>query len=144
MRNPAEKYTGQNLDLPAHSLPYPTSRLSASISLVDTAREIERAHESIARQTHAQLKLIAEQIRYLQAQAQRIVSDAEANLELHRARCSFRRVPGHAYHLYEKDDGRFFSLLSPNDYGGSPPHRYLGSYRLEADDSWTPLGHDSD
>jgi len=28
-------------------------------------------------------------------------------------------------------------MLSPTDWGGSTPHAYLGSYRLESDYSWT-------
>jgi hypothetical protein len=28
--------------------------------------------------------------------------------------------------------------LSPTDWGDSAPHRFVGSYRLEADMSWTP------
>jgi hypothetical protein len=29
-------------------------------------------------------------------------------------------------------------MLSPGDWRGQPPDPYLGSYRLEADLSWTP------
>ena len=29
-------------------------------------------------------------------------------------------------------------MLSPADWRGEPPHPFLGSYRLEADYSWTP------
>jgi hypothetical protein len=28
-------------------------------------------------------------------------------------------------------------MLSPQDWRGSPPHEFLGSYRLEQDWSWT-------
>lgn len=139
MRNPLQKYSGDNVASEGRASPYPTHRLAGEVSLVDTAREIERAHESIARQTHAQLGLIAEQIRHLQEQAKRIVAEADENLKLHQARCSFRRLPGQAYHLYQKDSVTFFSLLSPDDYGGAPPHHYLGTYRLESDDSFTLL-----
>lgn len=135
----SHKYQGPNLTLPERASPYPTARGNSAITLVDTAREIERAGESLAHQTNAQLRLIAEQIRWLQEQAQRIVHEAERNLELHRARCSFRRVPGNTYHLYRSENGTFFSLLSPADYGGAPPHEFLGSYRLEPDDTWTEL-----
>ena len=51
---------------------------------------------------------------------------------------SFRRARGSVYHLYRNDaDALCFSLLSPSDHGGDPPNEYLGSYRLEEDDSWT-------
>ncbi len=39
---------------------------------------------------------------------------------------------------HRKPDGQtFFSMLSPADWGGRPPQEHLGSYRLEADYSWT-------
>jgi hypothetical protein len=31
-------------------------------------------------------------------------------------------------------------MLSPEDWNGRPPKRFLGSYRLESDMSWTPAG----
>lgn len=139
-RDDTAKYTGPNLPVPARASPYPTSRLAPPTTLVDHAREIERAGVSLALQTNAQLRLIAEQIRFLQEQARRIVEQAELHLSLHRVPVSFRREPGHVYHLYRNAAGALlFSLLSPSDYGGEPPHEYQGSYRLEHDDSWTPI-----
>jgi hypothetical protein len=29
-------------------------------------------------------------------------------------------------------------MLSPTEWGGACPHKFLGSYRLEYDHSWTP------
>ena len=38
------------------------------------------------------------------------------------------------------DNGeRYFSMLSPEDWRGAPPHRFEGSYALEADMRWTPV-----
>jgi hypothetical protein len=137
-----KKYSGPNLAVPPRLSPYPTSRLARATTLVDHAREIERAGASLAHQTNAQLRLIAEQIRFLQEQARRIVEQADVHLKLHRIPCSFRRLPGNVYHVYQKEDGPAFSLLSPDDYGGEPPHPYAGSYRLEDDDSWTRMDDD--
>lgn len=133
------KYQGPNVTLPERASPYPTTRNTSAISLVDTVREIERAGASLAHQTDAQLRLIAEQIRWLQEKARRVVEQAEQNLLLHRARCSFRKLAGNTYHLYRTGDATFFSLLSPDDYGGNPPHEFVGSFRLEPDDTWTRL-----
>ena len=59
---------------------------------------------------------------------------------MHRAEASFKRIPGKVYHLYRRPDGsRYWSLLSPEEWGGKPPHAFVGSYRLEADQSFTPL-----
>ncbi len=125
---------------PDREAPYPISRLGAPISLVDAAREIERADQLIASTASAKLDVIAAQMRALRAQAEEVLREASHNAELHRAEARFVRRPGSTYHLYEKDDGRrYWSLLSPDEWRGSTPHAYVGSFRLEADQSWTPL-----
>ncbi len=136
----SRKHSGPNHLGPAHSSPYPTHRLSAAISLVDTAKEIEAASAAVAHQTNAQLRLIADQIRHLQDQAQAVMEKAKADLALHQAECNLRKIPGKTYHLYRRPSGHsFFSLLSPEDHQGQPPHTFVGSFRLEADQTWTPL-----
>ena len=43
-------------------------------------------------------------------------------------------------HLYERDDGEaYFSLLSPEDWNGQNPHKYLGSFRMNVDRSFEQL-----
>lgn len=85
-----------------------------------------------------QLQVIAEQIRALQDQARALMTRAEVNAKLHRSACNLKKRPGHVYHLYRRsDDDLYFSLLSPMEWGGQPPHPYEGSYRLELDLSFT-------
>lgn len=119
--------------------PYPTSRLAPAFGLVDLATELEQAELAISGQTHAQLELIAQQIRHLQAQAREVLEQADRDRRLHEARCSFRKVPGQTYYLYRRgDSGELqFLRLSPDDWGGNPPHEYLGAWRLEADQRWS-------
>ena len=75
----------------------------------------------------------------LLTQAQDILETAKRDTQLHHAACNFNKVPGTTYHLYERSDGTaYFSMLSPSDWGNSCPHKFLGSYRLEYDHSWTP------
>ena len=119
---------------------HPTSRLSPPIELETLAREIARADEMLAARTGAQLQVIAEQLRSLQAQAREILEEARRQTDLNHAHCPCTKVPGRVYHLYRHGDGRLqFSLLSPADWGDRPPHAYAGAFRLEADLSWTPL-----
>lgn len=135
-----KKHNGDNHQGPARTSPYGLSTLSPPITLVDTAREIEKADEVIGTVVGGKLKVIADQIRALQAHAQEVLNDAQRDLRLHRASCSFVRRPGHLYHLYEKRDGSLaWSMLSPEDWGARCPHEYQGSYRLEADQTWTPV-----
>lgn len=71
-------------------------------------------------------------------QAREILVTANRDAQLHHAACNFTKVPGHTYHLYEKEDkSSYFSMLSPRDWGSKCPHTHIGSYRLEYDHSWT-------
>lgn len=133
------RYAGAPHRGPQHSTPYPASRMAPAIDLVDVAREIAQADVMVNTRVSAKLEVIAEQIRNLQAQAREVLEEAARDRELHRADCRFKRVPGRIYHLYRRTDGSsYFSMLSPGDWGGRPPHSYIGAYRLEADLSWTP------
>jgi hypothetical protein len=121
--------------------PYPLSRLSPRFDLVDLAAEIARADETLSLVTSGKLEIIRRQIAALQDEARAVLEEARFAAELHRARCTFRKVPGHVYHLYRRaSDDLYFSMLSPEDWGGAPPHPFEGSYRLELDQTFTRVG----
>ncbi len=121
------------------SSPYPVSRISPAFQTTDLAAEVARAESMLSARTGAKLRVIADQINALQTEARKVLDEAREEQALTLARCSFKRIPGHTYHLYRKGDGSsFFSMLSPEDWRAEPPHPFLGSYRLEADYSWTP------
>lgn len=130
-------------ETPHHSLTYGTSRLAPKISLVDRAKEIELAEESVQLHLHGKLEIIAGQIRRLKEEAELILKRAEKDIELHKARCQFEKKPGQTIHLYEKENGTYFSLLSPKDWGNHPPHSYKGSYIMNPDRSFTEVFLDS-
>lgn len=135
-----DKYQGEKHLGQASTTPYPASRLAPPIELVDLARQIEGADNLLDISANARLRLIADQIRGLQEEAQRILRDTRRNQQLHHARCSFRRLPGRIYHLYRRTNGELlFMMIGANDWGGTPPHRFIGSYRLENDMSWTAV-----
>jgi len=135
-----EKYSGENHSLSDNSAPYPVSRMAPATELVDLAREIAEADKVLGNVTHGKLKVIAEQMKALQHEAKAILEQSARDQQLHRARCNFKRQPGKIYHLYRKpDDTPYFSMLSPQEWGGEPPHAFIGSYRLESDMSWTPV-----
>ncbi|HJL19836.1 MAG TPA: DUF2452 domain-containing protein [Sandaracinaceae bacterium LLY-WYZ-13_1] len=133
------RHGGDRHEGPSRTSPYPVSRLAPAHDLVDVAREIERADQTIGAVVGGKLELIARQIRALQEEAREILDDTRRDLDLHRAECNFAKRVGGVYHLYERPNGRcYFSMLSPDDWGGAPPHSFRGSYRLEGDQSWTP------
>lgn len=135
MSDGSSRYRG-----PAKAAPYALSRLSGPVSLVDVAKEIEQADQWIASTANAKLNVIADQMRALRAAAEQVLAKAELDASLHRAEAQFKRYPGRVYHLYERGDGtRYWSLLSPAEWQDKMPHAFLGSYRLEADQSFTAL-----
>jgi hypothetical protein len=132
---------GLKAPTPDRAMTYPTSRLGAKIELVDLAREIEKADETIGLVVGGKLDTIREQMRALQEQARRLLEETRDASLLHRAACNFKKTPGKVYHLYRRDDGElYFSMLSPDDWRGAPPHPFQGSYRLEADLGFSPVG----
>ena len=123
----------------------PTPRAASAraprFDLIDLAAEIARADETVSLVASAKLDLIRKQILALQEEARRVLDEAARAARLHRARCAFPKVPGHVYLLYRRgEDDRYFSMLSPDDWGGHPPHPFEGSYRLENDQTFTPVG----
>lgn len=122
-----------------YSSPYPTSRLAPAFQAPELAAEVARAEAMLGARTSAKLRVITDQIKALQAEARKVLDEARDEQALTHAECSFKRIPGCTYHLYRRaDGGTFFSMLSPEDWGGDTPHSFLGSYRLEVDYSWTP------
>ena len=122
-----------------HSAPYPLSRLAPAFHSPDLAAEVAASERLLGARTAARLRVIAEQIEALKETARRVLEEARAEQALNQAPCAFRRIPGKTYHLYRKGDGGcYFSMLSPADWHGAPPHGFVGSYRLETDGAWTP------
>lgn len=86
------------------------------------------------------LDVIGEQIRFLQKQAMEILQEANTNAQLHNIPCNFVKVPGSIYHLYERESGeKLWSMVSPSEFGSEKKLKHLGSYRLEADKSFTSV-----
>lgn len=126
-------------DGPAHGAPYPVSRLAPAFHAPDLAEEVKRADAMLSARTGAKLRVIADQIEALQTEARKVLAEAREEQALNQASCAFARIPGKTYHLYRKGTGEtYFSMLSPADWRGAPPDAFVGSYRLEADRSWTP------
>lgn len=109
--------------------------------LVALAMEIQKADNFVKANACNKLQVIAEQIDFLKQQAQRILLETEQNMKLHHVACNFIKHPGHTYHLYKRESGQLYlSMLSPEEWGDSAPFQsYQGSYRLEQDQSWTPV-----
>ncbi|XP_072041014.1 uncharacterized protein C1orf50 homolog [Amphiura filiformis] len=107
--------------------------------LVELAKVVQKGDQFVRANAGNKLMVIADQIRYLQQQAQKVLEDAKRDADLHHAACNVVKKPGTMYYLYLRPSGqRYFSLLSPLEWGKSCPHEFLGAYHLEHDMSWTP------
>ncbi|KAM7139038.1 uncharacterized protein C1orf50 homolog isoform 1-T1 [Macrochelys suwanniensis] len=106
--------------------------------LVALAQQVQQADEFIRANACNRLTVIAEQIRYLQEQARKVLDEANRDADLHHVSCNIVKKPGNIYYLYRRESGqRYFSILSPKEWGTSCPHEFLGAYKLQHDMSWT-------
>lgn len=112
---------------------------SVPSDLVELATEVQRADESVRSMAGGKLTIIAEQIRFLQEQAKKVLEDAREDALLHQAQCNLVKQPGQTYYMYLRASGNsYFSLLGPHEWRDCP-HQFLGAYRLEFDRSWTKV-----
>ncbi|XP_034264148.2 uncharacterized protein C1orf50 homolog [Pantherophis guttatus] len=117
----------------------PAARKSQPSDLVALAEQVGKADEFVRANACNRLTVIAEQIRYLQEQARKVLEDAKRDADLHHVACNFVKKPGNTYYLYRRESGqRYFSLLSPKEWGANCPSEFLAAYRLQHDLSWTP------
>lgn len=118
---------------------HPMSRLAPPFNPVDQSLVLEESRKMLSAVARGKLEFIAQQIRHLQEEAKKIIMEAEINMQLHHASCSFQKRPGHTYHLYLRgplQTDTYFSLVSPEEWG-NPPHHFLGSYKLNEDLTWS-------
>ncbi|XP_051838737.1 uncharacterized protein LOC127552213 [Antechinus flavipes] len=120
--------------------PYHTHWVGHSKNLVELAQQVQKADEFIEANATNKLIVIAQQISHLQTQASKILEEAQRDAELHHAACNMVKKPGNIYYLYKRDNGqKYFSIISPKEWGPSCPHDFLGAYKLQHDLSWTPF-----
>merc|ERR1711988_1405837 len=109
--------------------------------LVELAAQVEKADQFTRATAGSKLQVIAEQVRFLQEQARKVLEEARLNALLHKTSCNFKKIPGKTYYVYKQKknpDEEFLSMISPEEWGSACPE-YVGGYRLEFDMSWTEL-----
>merc|ERR1712213_187792 len=113
----------------------------SQFDLVELAAQVEKADQFTRATAGSKLTVIAEQVRFLQEQAKKVLEDARLNALLHKTACNFKKVPGKTYYVYKQranPDEEMLSMISPEEWGPGGPE-YVGGYRLEFDMSWTEL-----
>merc|ERR1712179_779128 len=95
--------------------------------LVELAGQIQTADQFTRATAGSKLSVIAEQVRFLQQQAQAVLEEASLNKELHHIACNFKKVPG----------AKYMSMISPEEWGANCP-LFDAAYKLQHDMSFTP------
>ncbi|KAM3620693.1 uncharacterized protein V6R79_000657 [Siganus canaliculatus] len=109
------------------------------MDLVALAAQVQKGEEFIKANACNKLTVIADQIRYLQEQARKVLEDAKRDSDLHHAACNIVKKPGNMYYLYERPSGqKYFSIISPKEWGSTCPHAFIGAFKLQHDMAWTP------
>uniref|UniRef100_A0A183T286 C1orf50 homolog n=1 Tax=Schistocephalus solidus TaxID=70667 RepID=A0A183T286_SCHSO len=117
------------------------TKISSSADLVELAVAVQNACDIVNANTTTKLREVVEQMLVLKERALQILQEARLNAELHSAACNLIKKPGQIYYFYEKpcSGEKVLSLISPEEWGGRCPHSFFGAYRLQADQTWTPL-----
>merc|ERR1712051_635602 len=110
-------------------------------ALVELAEQVQKADQFTRATAGSKLTVIAEQVRFLQEQARKVLEEAGLNALLHKTNCNFKKIPGKTYYIYKQKknpDEEFMSMISPEEWGEAGPE-FVGGYKLEYDMSWTEL-----
>jgi len=109
--------------------------------LVELADVVQKADQFTKATAGSKLQVIAEQVRFLQQQAQKVLEEARMAALINKTSCNFKKICGKTYYIYKQrknPDEDFISMISPEEWGASGPE-FVAGYRLEFDMSWTAL-----
>lgn len=63
-----------------------------------------------------------------------LIQEMQTNEMLYQAKCNFEPIVGKNYFLYEKNEEKFISLLSPEEWKNK--FVYIGMFQLQSDGRW--------
>jgi len=118
--------------------PEESGKIRSQFDLVELAGEIQTADKFTRATAGSKLSVIAEQVRFLQKQAKKILDQAQKDKEINHMACNFKRIPGKLYYIYTRPNGKnYMSMISPEEWGKDCPP-FVAAYKLEHDMTWTP------
>lgn len=77
-------------------------------------------------------KHYSSKIEELEKEYKRIIDEIKLNERLYSAKCNFEPISGNIYHLYEKNNQEFISIISPGEWNMN----YIGTYKFLSDGRW--------
>ena len=94
--------------------PEESGKIRSQFDLVELAGEIQKADKFTRATAGSKLSVIAEQVRFLQEQARKILEEAQKDKEINHMACNFKRIPGKLYYIYTRPNGKnYMSMISP-------------------------------
>ena len=134
-----ERMKDRTTDLPA-LLDYAHS--IGGFSVVPTKQGVIKgqAMSAMKEQTEMHMVQIYEQMQLLALQANKIKRRAEVSFEIYEANMGFKPLVGKTYYLYQKDEKKLLSMISPKEWGKKIPfEKFLAKVKLLADHTWDIL-----
>jgi len=63
-----------------------------------------------------------------------LIKEISVNERLYLAKHNFEPISGHVYFLYEKEEGEFLSIISPEEWNNK--YIYIGKFQFLSDGRW--------
>jgi len=83
--------------------------------------------------THNVKKYYTSKLSEIEKEYNKVVGEILINERLYSANCSIEPIPGHSYHLYERNNGEeFLSIIGPNEWN----FKHVGEYKFLSDGRW--------
>jgi hypothetical protein len=109
-------------------MPYPASRLAPRIVPQDLTNFRTRGIGHVERELQQELIELRE--KYLA-----VIDTFNWNKLIYESQIGFEPVCGEIYHLYEIEQQFTLSMVEPSEWA----HKWIGSFRLNADGRWLPV-----
>lgn len=117
--------------------PIPLTVQSPVIKPIDKGKLTATAVESMEGQAKQQIDLLRQQAALLIEQAKKIEERLQVSYQIYQSEFKFQPVIGKTYYLYEKDNRKVLSPISPAEWGIKMPYeRVLYQVRLLGDQTW--------
>lgn len=105
-----------------------TNRLFKMLSLNDSF-DLEVIKKNYS--SYSKLEILANQINYLQSQAEKIIEDCKLNDHLYNIPMNSKKIPGNFYYHYIFEDREILSIISPDEWNTYT--KFLGKYLYNYD-----------
>lgn len=117
--------------------PIPLTVQSPVIKPLDKGKLTATAVESMEGQARQQIELLKQQAALLIEQARKIEERLQVSYLIYQSEFKFQPVIGKSYYLYETEDRKVLSPISPDEWGNKMPYkRFLNHVKLLGDQTW--------